>query len=117
MNMNELIMQIVSQGVNDVLTIVINVLVGALVIVVLKFMIHKFGLATTNTIVKSIEQQMGAGNGSKKKATVLEVLQKSFLGKFMSIDQIDHLIESTVFEINKDKDATLNQGKGDGQDA
>lgn len=107
--MKDLIIQIATQGVIEILTAAIQVLFGILTVVVIKFMIHKFGLNTTNTVVQSIEQQMGGGNGAEKKAMALEVLQKSFLGKFMSADQISHLIESAVFEMNQAKDQALSQ--------
>jgi len=52
-------------------------------------------------VVKAVEQMYGGGNGSVKKSAAATKLSEMTKGK-LSADDIYHLIEAAVFEMNKD---------------
>lgn len=104
--MKEFVNQLLMQGATGILNIVVQILAGILVYFVTKFVIQKFGKDNANIFVQSVEQTMGGGNGANKKALVKQFLQAK-LGWLMSSDQIDHLIEATVFEMNQAKNQAL----------
>lgn len=59
-------------------------------------------LRYAKTIVCSIEQTMGSGNGAAKKKAVVDLLAQK-LNKYLTADEINHLVEAAVFEINQGK--------------
>ncbi|HEX9063211.1 MAG TPA: phage holin, LLH family [Clostridia bacterium] len=73
-------------------------------------------LSYAKTIVLSVEQTMGAGNGAAKKKVVLDLLSQK-LSKYLSQEEINHLIESIVCEFNKQQSGgiTLLQDSGTSQ--
>ncbi len=51
-------------------------------------------------IIQSVEQTMGGGNGAAKKKVVVDLLTKN-LGKYLTAQEIDHLIEAIVYQFNE----------------
>jgi uncharacterized membrane protein required for colicin V production len=104
---NELLNQLAS-GVISCLSIIIQVAILVIVPFIFKFLKAKFGETVTKTIVSSIQQTMGFGNGGIKKKIAGDLLAKK-LGWFFSTTDIDHLIEATVFGLNQSLNNQISQ--------
>ena len=59
-------------------------------------------LSFIKTIVYSVQQTMGSGNGIAKKKVVLDIVTQK-LTKYLTSDEINHLIEEAVFQMNQQK--------------
>jgi LL-H family phage holin len=51
-------------------------------------------------IVQAVEQVYGSGTGTQKKAEAVKTIQK-IVGNKLTMEEIDNLIESAVFEMNQ----------------
>ncbi len=96
--MKELIMQ----G----LTVLVQIVVLYVLGVIIAYAQKKLGAEKTQKYydvikkaVQAAEQAYGAGQGAEKKAWVLEYLSKA-LGKKLSVDDLNMLLESAVHEMN-----------------
>ncbi|MGB9680305.1 MAG: phage holin [Thermoanaerobacteraceae bacterium] len=96
--MNNLIMQILTAGVQLIIMVVLGYAIDYLRTKIgLDKMKKYYELA--KTFVYAIEQEFGSGNGLEKKAEVINLLRKA-LGNKLSDEEIDKLIEAAVFEMN-----------------
>lgn len=86
----------------------IEVAIAILVPIVIRFVLTKTNkenllkyVTIAGTVVKAVEQIYGGGNGNSKKSAAVTKLSQMTKGK-LSTDDIHHLIEAAVFEMNKD---------------
>jgi len=84
----------------DVITVLLQIVIFATAYFVIRFLKTKLGTQFAQIFVTSIEQTMKLNAGVEKKQVVATLL-KSKLGFLFSVDEIDHLIEAAVFEMNK----------------
>ena len=104
---NELLTQLASSVVSC-LSIIILVAILVIVPLIFKFLKAKFGEMVTKTIVSSIQQTMGSGNGAIKKKIAGDLLAEKLRWFFTTTD-IDHLIEATVFGLNQSLNNQISQ--------
>ncbi|KNY30032.1 phage holin [Pseudobacteroides cellulosolvens] len=87
---------------------IIEATIAILVPIVIRFVLTKTNkenlskyVTIAEFIVKAVEQIYGGGNGSAKKSAAVTKLSQMTKGK-LSTDDLHHLIEAAVFEMNKD---------------
>jgi len=90
-----------------ILLCIIEAAIAILVPIVIRFVLTKTSrenlekyVKISEFVVKAVEQMYGGGNGSVKKSAAAAKLSEMTNGK-LSTDDIYHLIEAAVFEMNK----------------
>jgi hypothetical protein len=71
----------------------------------------KVFLGFTKMAVMAAEQTLGAGTGEAKKQLVSATLSKKFRGQ-ITTEEIEHLIEAAVYELNQEVTSKLSLDKG-----
>lgn len=99
MNTHDLILQALQYLIEAGITVLIPFVIRFLLAHTSKENLAKY-TQLAETVVMSIEQTMGAGNGAAKKAAAEAKLAQLLKGA-LSAEDIDHLIESAVFQMNK----------------
>jgi len=91
----------------NILQYIIQAAIAILVPIVIRFVLTKTSrenlekyVTIAEFVVKAVEQMYGGGNGSVKKSAAAAKLSEMTNGK-LSTDDIYHLIEAAVFEMNK----------------
>jgi LL-H family phage holin len=82
---------------------VIILVLGGFIINFLRISIGKdkfnYYHSLAKTVINSIEQTFGGGNGADKKEEAIQAIKSITKGK-LSNDQIERIIEASVFEMN-----------------
>jgi len=98
MEVRDLIMTILTAGIQLVVIVVLGYLIDYLSAKIgIEKMKRYYEIA--KTFVQAVEQKIGAGKGPDKKAEVFNLLKK-VIGNKLTDEEIDKLIEAAVFEMN-----------------
>ncbi|AAM25559.1 MAG: hypothetical protein XD49_0774 [Caldanaerobacter subterraneus] len=96
--MKELIMTILTAGIQLLVMVVLGYLIDYLSTKIGMEKLKRY-YEIAKAFVQAVEQQVGSGNGPIKKEQVFKLLKK-VIGNKLTDEEIDKLIEAAVFEMN-----------------